>query len=162
MKRWDQRPFEVRNLFNPAFCAQILLRAMLGYEEAGSAGLPFSLSLLILPLCLHKDTRQVLSKHPRGYFLKALEVNPQLRVGFADRTTALLPYTFEALGLAMHLRCFGVTPNGLLTTVPKSVRKVISGTDESVECQRVARYLGRAFAGIGDRVTIYASLGVRP
>ena len=33
MKRWDQRPFEIRNLFNPAFCGLVLFRAMEGYEE---------------------------------------------------------------------------------------------------------------------------------
>ena len=33
MKRWDQRPFEIRNLFNPAFCGLVLSRALHGYEE---------------------------------------------------------------------------------------------------------------------------------
>lgn len=162
MRRWDQRPFEIRNLFNPAFCALILLRSISGYEEDNSDGLPFSLSLLILPLCLHRETRESLPKTSRGYLLKAIELNPHLSIGFAERVTALLPYTLEALGLAMHLRCFTVTDRGHLTLDPKGIKKAISGTDESVECQRAARLVGKAFAAIGDRVTIYTSLGVRP
>jgi hypothetical protein len=52
MKRWDQRPFEMRNLFNPAFCGLVLFRAMQGYEEEDPNGIPFSLSLLVLPSVL--------------------------------------------------------------------------------------------------------------
>ena len=61
MKRWDQRPFEIRNLFNPAFCGLVLFRALHGYEEEDARGMPFSLSLLVLPLCLHKDSREVIA-----------------------------------------------------------------------------------------------------
>ena len=64
MKRWDQRPFEIRNLFNPAFCGVVLYRALCGYEEREPRGIPFSLSLLVLPLCLHKDSREVISSNP--------------------------------------------------------------------------------------------------
>jgi hypothetical protein len=46
MKPWNQRPFEIRNLFNPAFCALILFRALAGYEEESAGGMPFSLTLL--------------------------------------------------------------------------------------------------------------------
>jgi len=58
MKTWNERPFEIRNLFNPAFCGVVLLRAFQGYEEEDASGMPFSLALLVLPLCLHKDSRR--------------------------------------------------------------------------------------------------------
>ena len=70
MKRWDQRPFEIRNLFNPAFCGLVMFRALNGYEEENVCGLPFSLSLLVLPLCLHKNSRDVIAANPRSYLLK--------------------------------------------------------------------------------------------
>jgi hypothetical protein len=162
MKPWTQRPFEVRNLFNPAFCGVILFRALHGFEEQNPAGMPFSLSLLVLPLCLHKDTRLVLAERSRGYFLKAVEKNPRLLVGFAERATYLLPFTLEAFGVLMESGCFIVSQGGRLRTVDRKVRKTISGTDESIACQRVARFVGREFARIGDRGTVYTSLGVRP
>ena len=102
MKRWDQRPFEIRNLFNPAFCGLILFRAIHGYEEEDARGMPFSLSLLVLPLCLHKDTREVIAGSPRTYLLKTAETNQQVMVGFADRVTQMLPYAFEGFGLLME------------------------------------------------------------
>jgi len=162
MKRWDQRPFEIRNLFNPAFCGLVLFRALHGYEEEDARGMPFSLSLLVLSLCLHKDSREVIAGSSRSYLLKTIEKNQQVMVGFADRVTKMLPFTFEGFGLLMERGCITVTDDGRIQTVPNKVRKTISGTDETVSCQRVARIVGREFARIADRVTVYTTLGIRP
>lgn len=162
MKRWDQRPFEVRNLFNPAFCGLVLFRALQGYEEENPDGIPFSLALLVLPLCLHKDSRQVIAASPRSYLLKTVEMNPQLTVGFASRTSDLMPFVLEAFGLLMERGCFVVSQDGRLKTLPGKVRKSVTGTSESVLCQRVARIIGKEFARIADRVTVYTTLGIRP
>ena len=162
MKRWDQRPFEVRNLFNPAFCGLVLFRALQGYEDENPDGMPFSLALLVLPLCLQKDARQVIAGNSRRYLLKIVETNPQLLVGFADRTSDMLPFAFEAFGVLMERGCFVVSKDGRLKTVPDRVRKSVTGTDESVSCQRVARIVGKEFARIADRVTVYTTFGIRP
>jgi hypothetical protein len=162
MKRWDQRPFEVRNLFNPAFCGLVLHRAMQGFEEIDPDGIPFSLSLLILPLCLHKYSREVFSVNPRRYLLRVIAENPQLLVEFPARAKDFLPFTFEALGILMQHGCFEVTQDGKLKAVKKRVRAAITGTDESISCQRVAKTIGKEFARINDRVTIYTTFGVRP
>jgi hypothetical protein len=124
--------------------------------------MPFSLALLVLPLCLHKDTRLVLSENSRGYLLKAIEKNPRVLVGFAKRANHLLPFALEALGFLMERGCFVVTEDGRLRTVDRKVRKKVTGTEESIVCQRVARFIGREFARVGYRATIYTSLGVRP
>ena len=162
MKRWDQRPFEIRNLFNPAFCGLILIRAMQGYEEENPDGMPFSLTLLVLPLCLQKSTRQVIADGSRSYLLKTVEKNPQLLINFSDRAEALFPYALEAFGLLMERGCFVVSRDGRLKTVSGRVRKTVSGTNESISCQRVARFIGREFARIADQITIYTTFGVRP
>lgn len=162
MKRWDQRPFEIRNLFNPAFCGLILCRAMRSYEKTDPLGMPFSLSLLVLPLCLHKDSREVMAANSRNNLLKITEKNPLVLVGFADRVTAMLPYTFEGFGLLMERGCISVADNGRLQMIPNKVRESDKGTDEIVSCQRVARFVGKEFAHIVDRVTIYTTFGIRP
>lgn len=124
--------------------------------------MPFSLTLLVLPLCLQKGTRQVIADNPRSYLLKTVEENPQLLVGFADRATAMMPFAFEASGLLMERGCFVVSQDGRLKTVPDRVRKSVTGTTESISCQRVARIIGKEFARIADRVTVYTTFGVRP
>lgn len=135
---------------------------MQGFEEEGSDGMPYSLALLVLPLCLQKETRDIIANNPRSYLLKTVERNPQMLIGFADRTRDLMPFAQEAFGLLMERGCFNVTTEGRLTTVPDRVRKSITGTSESVSCQRVARIIGKEFARITDRVTVYTTFGVRP
>ena len=162
MKPWNERPFEIRNLFNPAFCGVVLLRAMEGFETQNDAGLPFSLSLLILPLCLHRESREIILDNSKGHLLKTISNHPQLQIGLAKRTSSLLPYTFEALGFIFQLNSFAVTENGKLKLEKKGVRKKIDGTEESVDCQKAAKNLGKNFARIGDRATIYTTFGIRP
>jgi hypothetical protein len=161
MKRWDYRPLEIRNLFNPAFCALVLFRALQSYEEEDSHGMPFSLSLLVLPLCLHKDSRQIISGNSRSYLLKITEENQHIKIGFADRVTNMLPYTFEGFGFLMERACIDVSDNGRLKTLPNKVRKTVRGTEETVACQRAARRIGGEFARIADRATIYTTFGIR-
>lgn len=124
--------------------------------------MPFSLTLLILPLCLHKQSREILMQGNRRYFLKLASNHPELLVDFSRRTTDLLPFTFEALGFLMQLGTFAVAPDGRLTSISSGVRKAVTGTAESIACQRVARYLGKEFARVGDRSTVYTTLGIRP
>ena len=162
MKRWNQRPFEIRNLFNPAFCGLTVFRALHAYEEEDARGMPFSLSLLVLPLCLHKDSREAIAGSPRSYLLKTAEKNQQVMVGFPNRVTQMLPYAFEGFGLLMERGCIAIADEGRVQTVPKKVRKAIQGTDESVACQKAAGIVGREFARIADRVTIYTTFGIRP
>ena len=162
MKPWDQRPFEVRTLFNPAFCGLVLHRALAAYNEEKSQGMPFSLSLLVLPLCLHKDSREIIASNPRSYLLKTIENNQQIIVGFASRVTQMLHYTFEGFGLLMEKGCLVIMEDGCMKTIPKTVRKTITGTDENVACQKVARIVGKEFARIADRATVYTTFGIRP
>ncbi len=162
MKRWDERPVEIRNLFNPAFCGLILMRALRGYEEEDERGMPFSLVLLVLPLCLHKRSREILQAGNRSYLLKLVASHPELLVGFAQRTTDLLPYAFEALGFLMQMGLFTVDAHGRLKTAPDGIRKSVTGTAETVSCQRVARFVGKEFARVGDRSTLYMTMGIRP
>jgi hypothetical protein len=162
MKRWDERPFEIRNLFNPAFCGLVLFRALEAYVKEDARGMPFSLSLLVLPLCLHRESREVIAASPRTYLLKTAEKNQQLMVGFADRVTQMMPYAFEGFGLLMAMGCIAVEAEGRIRTLPNKVRKTVSGTDETTSCRTVARILGREFARIADRATVYTTFGIRP
>jgi hypothetical protein len=162
MKQWIDRPIEIRNLFNPAFCGLVLFRALTGFHVEDDKGMPFSLSLLVLPLCLQQSSRETLQRANRSYFLKVVADHPELLVGFGKRCTDVLPFTFEGLGLLMHCNAVTVSPDGRLVPNSAGVRKTINGSDESKACQRVAAFLGKEFARIADRGTIYATLSVRP
>jgi hypothetical protein len=162
MRPWNGRAIETRNLFNPAFCGVILLRALKAFEGEDEEGMPFSLALLVTPLCLHSTTRQTLLSGSRSYLIKVVEENPEILIGFAERARNLLPYTLEAMGFIMQLGCFEVSERGHLKIRPRAIQSAVRGSNESIECQKAAQIVGRQFGRIADRVTIYTLFGVRP
>lgn len=162
MKPWHERPIEIRNLFNPAFCGVLLARAIKSFEAVDRRGIPFSLALLVLPLVLHRQSRKVICASNKAHFFKVVTDNPELLVGFAERTRSYMPYILEAFGLLMHLQCIRVTEVGRIKLVPRRVSPKELGSAECRECEQAARLLGREFARLCDRVTIYTMLGVRP
>lgn len=162
MKNWNDRPREVRALFNPAFCGLVIARSIEGYTELSKRPMPFSLTLLILPLSLHQRTREVLKVGAKSYFTKILENHPEIRVDLAERTRGLFPYAMEGFSYLADCGAISIDESGAIGLVPNQVRKSITGTQDSKDCQTVARSLGRKFAQLGDRVTVFTSLGIRP
>jgi len=162
VKPWSQRPREVRNLFNPAFCGLVLARGLEGFTEKANQPMPFSLTLLILPLCLHKRTREQIKEANRAYLTTILEEHPEIRVDLAQRARGLMPYTMEAFGYLMACGAIAVDDSGAVALKEKTVRKSITGSQDNKDCQSVARSLGQKLALLNDRVTIYTTLGIRP
>ena len=162
MKSWSQRPREVRNLFNPAFCGLVLARGVEGFAEAANRPMPFSLTLVILPLCLHKRTRDQLKEANRSYLTNILEEHPEIRIDLAQRARGLFPYTMEAFGYLMACGVVTVDDAGAIALRDKTVRKAIGGSQDTKDCQTVARSLGKKLGLLNDRATIYTTLGIRP
>lgn len=162
MKAWNDRPRELRNLFNPAFIGVIILRAIHEYQNVSNKPMPFSLCLLIPALSLHEESRNTLKTGIRTYFVKVVEDNPKLLVQLPDRLIALFPYTMDALGYLLNQGAIAIDEKGNITATEGSIKKTISGTTETQDCQKVAKSLGRKFAQISDRTTIYTTLGIRP
>lgn len=162
MKTWGQRPREVRALFNPAFCGLVLARGIEGFANEAGRAMPFSLTLLILPLCLHKQTRELLKDANRSYLTNILQDHPEIRVDLAQRTRGLFPYTMEAFAYLMACGVIAVDEHGGIEVLKGTIKKTLVGSDETKECQTVARALGAKLARINDRATIYTTLGIRP
>lgn len=162
MKLWNHRPREVRTLFNPAFCGLVIARGVEGFNESANRPMPFSLALLILPLCLHKRTRDQIKDGNRSYFTKILQEHPEIRVDLAQRARGLFPYTMEAFAYLATCGAITVDDMGAVGIRDGVIRKSVIGTQDTKDCQTVARSLGKKFALLGDRATIYTSLGIRP
>lgn len=162
MKTWDKRPREIRTLFNPAFCGLVLARGVEGFSAEAGRPMPFSLTLLILPLCLHQRTREILKEGSRSHLTNILQDHPEIRVDLAQRARGLFPYAMEAFAYLTASNTIAVDDNGGITLRPDQVRRAIAGSQETKDCQIVARALGGKFARINDRATIYTTLGIRP
>ena len=81
MKDWSSRPFEERNLFNPAFCAVVLAAAIREYERVSGKPIPYSLTLLVLPMCLHLASREQILENKKLSVLRVFALRPDLLVG---------------------------------------------------------------------------------
>jgi hypothetical protein len=92
MIAWEERPIEVANLLNPAFCALLLRGTVLEYAKTASAGMDFPLVFMVLPIVLHKATREALPKTTISKFHAWFQEHQALRIGFSTRVQQLAPF----------------------------------------------------------------------
>lgn len=57
IRRWNQRPSEEANLFNPAFLAALAYEFIKAYEQEEDSGASVFLILLALSMSLHSGSR---------------------------------------------------------------------------------------------------------
>jgi hypothetical protein len=163
MLPWKKRPPEVRNLFNPAFCTLLLRDAMVAYEKEKQEGMPYLLSFLILPLVLHKSTREALPKSIATKQQVWLQNNPEVRVDFARQARDLAPYVRESIMFGMHANIIGIDEQGNLITLKKKLSRGNWPKEaEPAVCRKKAQFLGRWMARTGDISTIFVMWGIRP
>lgn len=161
MLRWEERPVEVANLFNPAFCAVLLQYSIRGFQSKQHGGMSYPLVFLILPIVLHLYTRQTLPNTTASKMHIWLQEHPEVRIGFVERTRELVPYTKEALIFGIQAGVIVTMPDGNLTWVKKSLRKSESGS-ELEYLQERARFLGKWFAQFEESSNIFTMWGIRP
>lgn len=166
--RWDQRPIELANLINPAFCSILLRDTIDQFALEIDSGLDFSLSFLVLPLVLHKPTRTLLPSQMRSSLPEWIENHRKNLVLFPNHVTQLIPYTQESIifGLQHGLIQVGSKESFLgklmTTSVILNDSNEWSRDSEPVDCRNKARLIGRWFAQIDNTSTTYRLLGVRP
>ena len=163
MRAWSERPIEVTNLLNPAFCSLLLRDSIVSFHKEKEQGMPYPLSFLVLPLVLHKPTRDMLPDTIRTRLYVWLGDHPEVYVRFAQRTRQLVPYTKESLTFGVQKGIIDVTEDGNLIPVQGRLKTLSWPTDaEPAICRRKAQFLGRWFAQAGEVATIFAMWGIRP
>ena len=90
---WIERNTIVANLFNPAFCGEIIRATVKEYNKHTNTQFPYAYTFLILPIVLHKATRDRMPRSVRTYFFVWVEKNDDLFFDFAKRTKGMVKYT---------------------------------------------------------------------
>jgi hypothetical protein len=163
MRPWPQRPIEIAHLFNPAFCALLLREGVVGFDEQGHSGMPYPLSFVLLPIVLHKFTRDALPVKVSTRMHPWLQDNQEARIGFAARCAAIATYTREAVLFASSAGLVVFSEDARILPARVKPRKLPWPNDsESITCLRKARFLGRWMASAGGVATIFAMWGIRP
>ena len=165
MKTWTKRPREEAYLLNPAFCCIVITSTYVGYCDTNDIALPFPLSFMVLPILLHKDTREALPTNIRTSMPAWIQENATARILFHERLMSLKPHTREAInhGLLYGWLAFGeggaLQPAVSNTVVNRALRNL---EGEARECVLRARFLGKWFASGGLAETTMALWGIRP
>lgn len=164
MKNWLERPQEVANLLNPAFCGRLIYDCVRGCASEDGRPLPCALGFLILPLVLHPSTRETMSGRTR-HFQVWLNSNQQIKVGFSSRARSLVPYSREAITFLLQTGTLEVTSPDACFVIKKRLRAIRRRepvSDDFSDSIRAAGVLGKWISRVNSTSTIYASLGVMP
>ena len=166
MTPWQDRPAEVANLLNPAFCGWIIFHCVQSHiGESGGNPMPYALAFLVLPLVLHQSTRETMESTTRHWQVW-LNGNQQIKIGLAERVRSLIPYTREALMFLQQTHTVTVRSSDAALLLQSGLRSMrrhrFSRSEETKECLKKAETLGKWFARANSPATIYASLGLMP
>jgi hypothetical protein len=162
MIAWKERPVEVANLLNPAFCSLLLRDAIAAYAKANGTGMDFPLAFLVLPIVLHKATREALPRTTISKFHIWFQEHQALRIGFSTRTKRLIPFTREALLFAMQRGALALDDQGLLVAPKFRFQKVAPEfvSHEMAYCRDRADFLGKWIGAAGSASYIFNAWGI--
>jgi len=155
--------FEEVSLFNAAFLALVIRGAAKGHQSYGQhRGLPIALTYLVVPLALHKPTREALPRTASAQMAEWTQGHPLVMEGVSQRVRAMRPLVSSGVtfGLRRHVL---VAASGVLE--PDKLRKRPPGfsfTDDVEACLKQAGFLGRWMARQPDALTALAIWGMRP
>ncbi len=163
LAKWNERPLEVAHLLNPAFCSITLRESVIGYMHQGGEPMPYPLSFVILPLVLHKATRDTFPRTIRTKFHSWIHQSQSVRLNFHTRVQQLVPYTKEALHWCFSTKMLALDGQGFLDLPNIKVAETHWPSSSEPEiCKTKAYFLGRWLTHAGDSATIFAIMGIKP
>lgn len=160
---WRERPPEEAAHFNPAFCGELLARAVHEYHRIRAAPLPLPLAFVVLPLVLPLATRRALPRKANTIFMSWSAEHETILVGVPDRVLRLRPVTREGLLFLFQLGAAIIGADGV-SPGKKPLRlstKPPARTEDVDEARRAAGLLGRWFAYQPAPAAILQTMGVR-
>lgn len=163
MQIWEERPITTANLLNPAFCGELIRRCADSYYEETNKPVPYVLLFLMLPIILHKTTRDSLPKTSRKSLHEWLEKNQFVKIGFVDRCQQMVPFVKEALMFLLQNNAIEFDEKGNISVLKFQMKKINEmHATEINECYNKSKLIGKLLAKSGKPETIYSLFGVKP
>jgi hypothetical protein len=161
MENWDERTSEIANLLNPAFCASVIYSVVFEYQKQKGTPMPFVLTYLILPIILHKNTRERIKS--RTNMIVWIQKFPDVLINFPQRARSMISFTNEAIEYLLLHKIISFSGSDISISKTLSKATMQKSTDvEILECYNKSEHLGRWFAQVGVEENIYAAWGVKP
>lgn len=161
LPNWEDRPEVTANLINPAFCSEIIRECIAAYTGETNENLPFSLSVLILPLLLNSRIRERLPKSKSNTIHAWINENEDLKIGLPANITSFLPFSRESIMFGIMHNSMSIDENGNLALKTRK-GKIKVDDPEIKSCISKAIILGKLFSKSGNSLTIYSILGIKP
>lgn len=159
---WEERPVEIANLLNPAFCALLVREASLGYRKIASQNLPYALAYLVLPIVLYPPVRAALPGTTITLLPSWLQEHAALQFQVASRVPRMVTYSREAILFGLQHDLMSIGDDGGLKLGTVTVRNVFAAGTEPSACLDAAALIGRWFGKINDPSLVLTLWGLRP
>lgn len=148
-------------MLNPALTSLLLSAAAYGHKRVSDQGMPFEYSFLIIPMCLHRGTREQLPANTNSHITKWIADRPIVQAGFPGRARSLTPYVLEGLRYGLTVGQLLMEDDGRLLGSSRRTDS-LEGNPELAELVRAAALVGRWLSKAERPVTIFALFGVTP
>lgn len=158
---WDNRSWATSSMLNPALVAVIIVSAANMYEEHSGESMPWELIFLVVPMALHRDTREALPTRIDSYVAKWVGENAALQASFSRRVSGMLPYAREGLRYGLRSGALTLLSDGSVRGKPGWKLHKERDKELSLIIGKAA-FLGRWFAHTGSSATLFALFGVAP
>lgn len=162
MKPWSERSDIEASLFNPAFCGELIQRAVASYNKTvNHEGFPLALSYIILPFLLNKDLYEALPSTSRTGMVSWLYAHKHLATTIANKANEMKHYTSESILLYVSLNLLSIKDNGTLIMGSRQlIKKRNFHRQEVDQIKKRADFLGAWFGKAGDVTTIFSLIGI--
>lgn len=160
---WPTRNPIVANLFNPAFCGEVIRIVISSYYKASRSSMPFAYVFLALPVLLHEKTRNRMPKTSNSYLFAWVEKNEDVFYDFPDRAKDMVPYTQEGVMYLMQRGFVKLDSQGGFEVV--RVRKAnLKGSDleEYDMIMKKASILGKLLANSSSVNSVFSFFRITP
>ncbi len=148
---------------NPAFCAIVLRSYIEGFTKTNSAGLPFPLILLPIPLVLTSDIAQAFNgTNVSTGLLPWLNRNPEVTIGFSKRVRDTATVSRAGLLFGARYGVFEINAAGRIFLKPEGLVKNTTSIKRLyvAEAMKLASRFGSWIGKSGSPETIFIALGV--
>lgn len=155
-------PADAAALFNPAYCAAILHRASCGYQTIAGSGLPYALAFIALPVILHPASAECLPSSSKTRLHNWLLGNPDVLIGFAERSRSLAPFVRGAVGFGLQARVLQLVEPDLLVPLTSNHVGKWEKRPYNLLTAKKAIVLGKLLSQIREIPTVFTLFGIRP
>jgi hypothetical protein len=166
LNRWDDRPIEEANLFNPAFLCALIHEFLKDYEKTQSNGAPLVVVIIAITTTLHRSSRERLPNRTVTPLYAWLQDNEDVLIGFANRAKNIVPYAKEAImfGIATETLAVGTGHKLLLGANKATFSKsfIEQTTSELRSIIDRSKFMGRWLSNSGSEISISAAWGIKP